>query len=117
MEQVSLKPIAADLSAASQPFELTGVGGVGRYIIGGIVASSEIAAFRLTLAEGTVFEEPVVDGSCLLFAPLRSPEQWAEDATFEILDRGGRAILTEKHWVNPYVLPYERPGVGPIPLE
>jgi hypothetical protein len=108
IEQIAQKVL--DLGA-SKPFKNMILGGLGRHIVGTVSRSPEIAAIRLTFADGCVLEDRLVDGSALLFAAFDSPEQWAQEATFQIIDRHGRVIASEHHWVNPY----ERPPAPPPP--
>lgn len=87
---------------APNPYKGAVLGGMGRHVVGGVVTSPEIAAIRLVLADATVLAESVSNGSALLFASLHTPNQWAKEATFELVDREGTVVFSEKHWVNPY---------------
>lgn len=86
--------------------------GFGLHVIG-IVAHSpavDLGTIRLLLADGSVFEDPVSDGSTLLFVQLRSPLDWAAEAICQILDRQGEVISSAKHWVHPFERPLHRHG-------
>lgn len=106
IEQMATFPVDLGASATTKPLHLAPpLGGVGRYVVGAVVTSPQIAAARLILADGTTFED-AADGSLLLFATLRSPEQWADLAKLQFLDRKGNIVFEERHCVAPYeVLP------------
>ena len=92
----------------SRPFYCASPLGVrGRYILGAVVNTPDLAGLRMILADGTTLEEEVADGWVLLFATFNSPDQWADWARVQFIDRTGSVVYEEKHWVNPDKTPPE----------
>ena len=52
---------------------------------------------RIRLADGTMGEDTVMNGSLLLSMPLRSPAAWADVARLEILDADNNVLMAERH--------------------
>lgn len=99
--QLSVRLLAVGNPPELPPYFQTALGGLGRYVLGVLVRSPEVTKVRLKLADGTILEDNVSNSSALLFVTFRSAEQWSGEATLEILDRGGRLILSERKWVHP----------------
>jgi hypothetical protein len=106
IEQLSTAGVAP--VEMSMPFDFaSSLGAPGRYIVGAVVNTPDLAGLRLILADGTTFEAEVADGWVLLFAAFSSPDQWADWARLQFIDRTGRVVREEKQWVHPDKMPPE----------
>jgi hypothetical protein len=93
------KPFGAQAEDPFIPLSMVNERGLS---LGFVMLNDGFGSVRIVFADGSTFEDSVVNDSVLFYVPYRTDAIWAKPADAWMYDRKGREVLNGKVRVQPY---------------